>query len=67
MKHKPRDTSPFRRYRTQTQIDVAIERFIISADYAERKRDEQPHESRLYWRYHDIAVKWHNRAAELMP
>lgn len=54
------------KYKTQAEVDAAINFFIAKAIKEEEKRDRQDYESASYWLHHDKAVKWHNKAEALM-
>lgn len=65
---KPPDRSWIgRKYGTQEKVDAAIAQFEQRAEHFEAKRDAQPFETPAYWRYHDQAVKFREKARELMP
>ena len=55
------------KYRTQAEVDAAIDRFISLGEKSEAKQDKCEWESKRYWYHHDIAVKWYTRAERLMP
>jgi hypothetical protein len=57
----------FERYRTQAEIEVAIQHHIRLGGKAEARRDVLPFESEAYWRAHDVARKHFSRAEALMP
>ncbi|MGL6095380.1 MAG: hypothetical protein ACRC7O_06230 [Fimbriiglobus sp.] len=54
-------------FKTQVEVDAAIENFIRLAVAAEGKRDAAEWESKEYWKFHDIAMKWHGKAEVMMP
>lgn len=56
-----------RKYGTQEKVDAAIALFEKRAEHFEAKRDGTVFESPAYWRYHDQAVKFREKARELMP
>lgn len=56
-----------RKYKTQENVNAAIDKFIATAIRFEEKRDKAVYESVEYWSMHDKAVKWHEKARELMP
>lgn len=55
------------RFKTAAEVDSAIDRYIALALKAEERREAAEHESPQYWRHHDTAVAWHERARRLMP
>ena len=52
---------------TQQLADALMDRFIDLALQCEAKRDAQVYESPEYWRQHDLAIGWHEKAEQLMP
>jgi hypothetical protein len=56
-----------KKFKTQAEVDAAIDRYIEKAIKSEERRDAQVWESVEYWKHHDIAVKWHEKARQLMP
>jgi len=57
----------YKNFATQHDVDVEIDRLILWAVAAEARRDRVPFESAEYWRHHDLAVYYHERARQLMP
>jgi hypothetical protein len=55
-----------KQFRTQGEVDMAIKTYIARALRSEVLRDLSKYESPQYWKHHDTAVKWHNKAASLM-
>jgi hypothetical protein len=56
-----------RRFRTQKEVDREVDRLIALELRHEDIRDSLPHESPEYWKAHDTAVKYRERARLLMP
>jgi hypothetical protein len=56
-----------RKLTTQSEVDAEIDRLMVWALAAERRRDEAPHESAWYWYQHDRAMHYHECARRLMP
>lgn len=57
----------FAKFKTQAEVDAAIDRFIRLEAAAEARRDRCEWESPEYWKHHDVAVKWREKARRLMP
>lgn len=64
---RTKKANPFAAFRTQAEVDAAIDRYIARAVAAEARRDSEEFESVEYWRHHDRAVFWHEKARSLMP
>lgn len=53
--------------RTAADVDARIDYYQRKAVAAEERCDREEWESAEYWRHHDNAVAWHERARKLMP
>lgn len=51
---------------TQIEVSREIDRLIDLAIKAEDRRNDQQWESKEFWRLHDLAIKYHERARKLM-
>jgi len=49
------------------EVEVAIDHLIAKAIKAEERRDKARWESTEYWKHHDCAMRWHEKARALMP
>ncbi len=52
---------------TQADADAEMDRYIDLAAKAEKRRDASEYESTEYWRHHDVAMMWHDKARLFMP
>lgn len=57
----------FARFKNQDEVEREIDRLIRLAIRKEESRDRCAWESPEYWRFHDEAIKYHERARRLMP
>lgn len=57
----------FARFATRDAVDAEIDRLIALGDKAESRRDRAEWESPAYWRHHDVAMGYYERARQLMP
>lgn len=55
------------KFKTQDEVEKEIDRLIGIALQYEACRDASEYESAEYWKHHDNAIQYHEKARKLMP